>query len=64
MTIAEWLDRLNLYHYVPMFTKNQLYLISELNNHREGDKLKEKFKFKEPLEEMRISQILSNDFGG
>ena len=54
MTIAEWLDRLNLYHYVPMFTKNQLYLINELKYHREGNKLKKEFKFKEPLEEMRI----------
>ena len=65
MTIGEWLDRLNLYHYVPMFTKNQLYLITELKYHQEGDQLKkENFKFKEPLEEMRIKQILNKDFGG
>lgn len=67
MTISEWLDRLNLYRYLPMFTKNQVYLMNELRFHRSREnhnKLNLKFKFKEPLEEMRISQILSNDFGG
>lgn len=55
MTIAEWLDRLNLYYYVPMFTKNQLYLITEIKYHldKEDNKKfdKEKFKFKEAMEE-------------
>jgi len=68
MTIAEWLDRLNLYHYVPMFTKNQLYLITELKYHYDetarNTLKKDKFKFKEPLEEMRIKQMLSKDFAG
>ena len=68
MTIAEWLDRLNLYHYVPMFTKNQLYLITELKYHYDekasNTLKKDKFKFKEPLEQMRIKQILSKDFAG
>lgn len=73
MTIREWLDRLNLYSYVPMFTKNQVYLIGELKYHfakerRHGCaielKLNENFKFKEPLEEMRVGQFLCNDHAG
>lgn len=58
MTIAEWLDRLNMYRYLPMFTTNQVYLMNELKFHRskqDRNKLNENFKFKEPLEEMRIS---------
>ena len=67
MTISEWLDRLNLYKYLPMFTKNQVYLMSELRFHRDRKdrkKLNENFKFKEALEEMRIKQILDNDPAG
>lgn len=33
MTVAEWLDRMNLSKYLPMFTKNQAYLVSELRLH-------------------------------
>lgn len=72
MTIREWLDRLNLYHYLPMFTKNQVYLIGEIKyhydkqrrRHRLGRKLNENFKFKEPKEEMRIQQYICNDHAG
>jgi ATP-dependent 26S proteasome regulatory subunit len=55
MTIGEWLDRLNMYNYLNMFTKNQVYLMNELRFHRKGNELNPiHFKFKEPLEEMRI----------
>lgn len=53
MTVGEWLDRMNLSKYLGMFTKNQVYLVSEMHLHldiKDKSKLNSNFKFKESLE--------------
>jgi hypothetical protein len=54
MTVAEWLDRMNLTKYLPMFTKNQAYLVSELRLHLDifdKSKLNKNYEFKDKLDE-------------
>ena len=54
MTVAEWLDRMNLTKYLPMFTKNQAYLVSELRLHLDildKSKLNSNYEFKDKLDE-------------
>lgn len=64
MTIAEWLDRLNLSKYFAMFTKNQVYLVNELHLHlniQDKSKLNDNFKFKNKLDEQRIKLMISGE---
>lgn len=54
MTVAEWLDRMNLTKYLEMFTKNQAYLVSELRLHLDifdKSKLNKNYEFKDKLDE-------------
>lgn len=37
MTIEEWLDRLNLIKFMPVFVKNQVYLVSQISSHCNRD---------------------------
>lgn len=62
MTTSEWLDRLNLSKYLPMFMKNQAYLVSELKLHLnilDKSKLNDNFKFKNKLDEQRINFMIT-----
>lgn len=62
MTVAEWLDRMNLTKYLPMFTKNQAYLVSELRLHldiHDKSKLNSNYEFKDKLDEQRIKFMIS-----
>jgi chaperone BCS1 len=62
MTVAEWLDRLNLSKYLAMFTKNQAYLVSELHLHlhmHDKSRLNDNFKFKDKLDEQRVKLMIS-----
>ena len=64
MTIAEWLDRLNLSKYFPLFTKNQVYLVNELHLHlniHDKSKLNDNFKFKDKLDEQRIKLMITGE---
>lgn len=62
MTVAEWLDRLNLSKYLFMFTKNQAYLVNELHLHlhiHDKSRLNDNFKFKDKLDEQRVKLMIS-----
>lgn len=62
MTVAEWLDRLNLSKYLAMFTKNQAYLVNELHLHlhmHDKSRLNDDFKFKNKLDEQRVKLMIS-----
>lgn len=62
MSIAEWLDRLNLYEYYAMFTKNQAYLVSELKQHlhiHDKTRFNDKFVFEDKLKERRIKFMIT-----
>lgn len=64
MTVAEWLDRMNLTKYLEMFTKNQAYLVSELRLHLDifdKSKLNKNYEFKDKLDEQRIKFMISTD---
>lgn len=64
MTVAEWLDRMNLSKYLKMFTKNQAYLVSELRLHLDifdHTKLNSNFEFKDKLDEQRIKFMINID---
>lgn len=64
MTVAEWLDRLNLSKYLAMFTKNQAYLVSELHLHlhlTDKSRLNDNFKFKDKLDEQRVKFMISGE---
>ena len=64
MTVAEWLDRMNLLKYLKMFTKNQAYLVSELRLHLDifdKSKLNSNFEFKDKLDEQRIKFMINPD---
>ena len=57
MTICEWLDRMSMFKYHTIFTKNQAYLVNEFHLHlnlHDKSKLNANFKFKDALDEMRI----------
>lgn len=67
MTVDEWLDRMNLSKYLPMFSKNQCYMVNDIALHlvRGTGKLNENFKFKDALDDMRINiMIRGRDNGG
>ena len=64
MTVAEWLDRMNLNKYLAMFTKNQAYLVSELRLHLKIDdisSLNSNYEFKDKLDEQRIKFMISQN---
>lgn len=64
MTVAEWLDRMNLIKYLSMFTKNQAYLVSELRLHLDildKTKLNKNYEFKDKFDEQRIKHMISTD---
>lgn len=64
MTVAEWLDRMNLSKYLAMFTKNQAYLVNELKLHldiHDKSKLNKNYEFKDKLDEQRIKFMISTD---
>ena len=49
-----------------MFTKNQVYLVKELQHHIKDDKkeLTDKFKFKDSKDSMRIDLMIKQDDAG
>lgn len=62
MTVGEWLDRLNLIKYLPMFIQKEIYLVEELRHHVDDKgNFNDKFKFKDPLEQMRIALMIRGD---
>lgn len=63
MTIEEWLDRLNLLQYMPVFTKNKVTLVKELKHHcRRDGTFEETFDFgKNDSDKMRLSLMVRND---
>ena len=62
MAIEEWLDRLNLVKYLPLFIENEIYHVEEIRIHvDEKGNFTDKFKFKDPLEQMRIALMTRGD---
>jgi len=65
MTIQEWLDRQNLLKYIPHFTKNKIFLVSEIKHHVDDQgKFNDKFEFLHIHEQMRIGLMARGDTEG
>lgn len=62
MPVAEWLDRQNLLHYMPMFTKVKVYTVSEIRHHVDGSGgFDDSFKFKNTHDQMRMAMMARGD---
>ena len=47
MPVTEWLDRMNLLKYMPMFTKHRVFTVKEINYYvNEQGKFNDSFDFK------------------
>lgn len=59
MTVTEWLDRLNLQKYSPIFTRQTCFFVKELGFHiDESNELKETIKIKEDCDKDRIRNMI------
>lgn len=59
MTVAEWLDRLNLQKYIPVFTRQTCFFVKELIFHVDDcQELKDTIKIKEDLDKARIRNMI------
>ena len=61
MTIDEWLDRMNLSKYLPMFSRNQCYLVTDIKQQLRHGKFNDNFKFKDALDDMRINIMIDRN---
>ena len=62
MPVTEWLDRLNLLKYMPMFTKHRVFTVKEINYYvNEQGSFNDSFNFKDTQEQMRLGLMIRGD---
>lgn len=63
MTMEEWLDRLNLVHWMHVFVKNRVFTVRDLKAHvDEGGSFHDGFKFgKHDKDKQRLGLMIRND---
>lgn len=62
MPVTEWLDRLNLLKYMPMFTKHRVFTVKEINYYvNEQGSFNDSFNFKDTQDQMRLGLMIRGD---